>query len=237
MQMTQAMMFGRALGAMVITSGLYLTVNAADIDDCVLNGLKGVNSDAAARMVRQACESKVAAARADRVIAKYGMRSYEPMEVLTWDRERGGSKAQISIRNTSDLTAILLEVALSTPDGQEKCTNSRTRKELYRIKLKPRATGVFVLGDVATVADKKGGLCIDATLVRGREPSAFDFNVGVSEPLSAREVEAINNELKEQYAQIETPKSVPPAASLDLMTTDLRKLLLIAPNGTGALKK
>lgn len=222
-------------GVFVVALAAHGVATSGEVDDCVLNGLKGVNSDAAARMVRQACESKVAAARADRVIAKYGMRSFEPMEVLSWAQGGGGSKAQTSIRNTSDLTAILLEVALSTPDGQGNCTNSRTRKELYRIKLNPRATGVFMLGDVTTVVDKKGVLCIDATLVRGREPSAFDFNMGAYEPLSAREVEAINTELKEQYAQIETSRSAPPAAPYDVMTTDLRKLL--APNGTGALKK
>jgi hypothetical protein len=174
---------------------------AGEVDDCVLNGLKGVSSDAAARMVKQACESKVASARADRLNGKYGEKVNFSLSVESWNRwASNGLRA--TLRNTSSLTATLVEVSFSKPDSQDNCTAPPTKKELYRVKIRPGSNGNFMVRDVTSVMDKTGGICIDAIMVRGRQPSSFDVSIGSFEPYSANEIDAINDELGERYATI-----------------------------------
>lgn len=174
---------------------------AGEVDDCILNGLKGVSSDAAARIVKQACERKVAAARADRLINKYGAKVDVQLSVEDWNRW-ASTGLRATLRNTSSLTATLVEVSLSKPDSQGKCTAPPARKELYGVKIRPGSNGTFLVRDISSVMDKTGGICIDAIMVRGRQPSTFDVSVGSVEPYSASEIDAINAELGERYATI-----------------------------------
>jgi hypothetical protein len=174
---------------------------AGEVDDCVLSGLKGVSSDAAARMVKQACESKVAAARKDRLIQKYGEKVYEQMPVEVWN-SWASTGLRAVLRNASSLTATLVEVSFSKPDSQNNCTAPPAKKELYRVKVKPGSNGTFLVRDVTSVIDKTGAICIDAIMVRGRQPSTFDVSIGSFEPYSANEIDAINEELGERYATI-----------------------------------
>ena len=177
-------------------------VLSGELEDCLLNSLKGVSSDTAARMVRQACESKVAEGRVNRLIEKHGQRTTATLSIDDWN-SWGGSAAQAVISNTASLTALLIEVSLSKPDSQGKCTAPPARKELYRTKLKPGSTGTFSIPDVSPLISKTGSICIDAVMVRGRQPSPFDISIGSFKPCSVSEVEAINDELKESYAKIE----------------------------------
>lgn len=176
-------------------------VGAGEVDDCILNGLKGVSSDAAARMVKQACESKVAAARADRLIKKYGEKVDVQLSVEGWDRW-ASTGLRATLRNTSSLTATLVEVSLTKPDSQDKCTAPPARKELYKVKIRPGSNGTFLVRDISSVIDKTGGICIDAIMVRGRQPSALDVSIGSFDPYSTNEIDAINEELGERYAKI-----------------------------------
>ncbi len=180
---------------------LHSAVMAGELEDCLLSSLKGVSSDAAARMVRQACESKVTASRAERLIAKHGEKTSTALTVTDWAKW-GSMGPHTVIRNTSSLTALLVEVSLSKPDSKGNCTESAARKELYRVKIKPGSSGTLLFGDVDALVSKTGGICIDAVMVRGRQPSAFDFSIGAFEPLSPGEIEMVNDELNERYAQI-----------------------------------
>jgi len=176
-------------------------VGAGGVDDCILNGLKGVSSDAAARMIKQACESKVTAARADRLIKKYGDKVNVQLPVEGWN-SWASTGLRAVLRNASSLTATLVEVSFSKPDSKNNCTAPPSKKELYRVKIKPGSNGTFLVRDVTSVIDKTGAICIDAIMVRGRQPSTLDVSIGSFEPYSANEIDVINEELGESYATI-----------------------------------
>ena len=87
--------------------GVETAAVAGEFEDCLISSLKGVSSDVAARMVRQACEAKVnaareereakaAASRLSRQYAKYGAPANEFLSVDTWNRW-GSNGPQASI--------------------------------------------------------------------------------------------------------------------------------------------
>jgi hypothetical protein len=189
---------------------------ASDLDNCVLNGLKGVNSDIAARMVRQACENKVNEQRNAELFAKFGDRLDDPMDVVTWAAVWQGETLNVlaTLRNLSSQTALYVELGVATPDEKDKCPYSGgyRKKFLYQVKLKPDSVGTFVVPNGAAYRKRiGGGLCMSANVVRARSPKFTDVSLGTFSPLSDREVLAINSQLNTSYT-FPPPEPAPAAA-------------------------
>lgn len=198
--------------ALALTAIVWATVQipsyAEDLDTCLINGLKGVSSDMAAKMVRQACENRVGAQRKQQLAAKYGERVDVELDHMqtVYDRAISASKVTFAVKNNSQQTVLYAELGMSAPTGKGDCPWTHTRKWLYQVKIKPDATALLVVPDGASLFDKAGRTCMTARAVRAREPSLLDISFGVVEPLSDRQVEVVNQELGERYTLSELPK-------------------------------
>lgn len=212
--------FGIAVAAL----GGHLGAVAMDVDDCVLNGLKGVNSDAAARMVRQSCESKVANQRRQQLSAKYGGKIYEKLTLSNWDTDYANSSVKVTVNNDLQQTVTYAELSISPPMANGSCPYPETRKHLYAVKIKPGSRVVLVVPGGTSLISKDGRTsCIFVNAVRGREPSMLDISVGAVEPLTDNQLSVVNQDLNERYATIDPPVYSPPNRGIlfDIKVEDL----------------
>ena len=200
----------------IFASLVALSGYASELDDCVLNGLRGVNSDVAARMVKQACESKVNGRLNAELVEKYGASMNTDMQFENWNTAWQGSTLNVvtSLRNTSTQTVLYVELAIGTPEDNDTCLYFRYKKKyLYRVKLKPDSVGTFVIPDGGAYRKKVGGgVCLYGTAVRGRAASFIDVDIGSYEPLSEKEVSAVNAKLNTAYA-VPPPEPAPSGTS------------------------
>lgn len=98
------------------------SANASDYDDCVLKGMKGVQTSYAARAVETACRSKQSEVAETKNIQKFGgsisVASGDGLVLANnYDNEPDGYKSIILSNNTSNKTATL--VALEIEDLDE----------------------------------------------------------------------------------------------------------------------
>lgn len=247
------MKFGKLLVGTTFSCALCWTAIADEVDDCVLGGLKGVNSDAAARMVRQACENKVKTQRRDELNLKYGSQTTAEMKVTEFEwgnnSRYGSSDAIVTVLNPLPKTAMLIELTISSPDSTGKCTPwSRKMVFLYSLKAKPYQSVRLVAGDSLKIANSKYEVCPSATILRTREPRTWDISIGKQQIISQEELDHMNMDLGERYVRLSEHDSVPaplpgpPPSSksksksepqYDVMTFDLKTLLDIAPKVPG----
>lgn len=195
---------------------LTATGYASELDDCVLNGLRGVNSDVAARMVKQACENKVSGRLNAEIVEKYGVSINTDLQVENWNTAWQGSTLNVvtTLRNTTTQTVLYVELGIATPDSNDACPYWGYKKKfLYRVKLKPDAVGTFVIPDGGAYRKKVGGaVCLYGTAVRGRAASFIDVDIGSYEPLAEKEVSAVNAKLNTTYAVV-APEPAPGGTS------------------------
>jgi len=121
-------------GIAVAALGVHLGAKATDVDDCVLNGLKGVNSDVAARMVRQSCENKVADQRRQKNAAKYGEKIDERLTLSNWDSDYAKNAVKVTVTNDLRQTVTYAELSISLPMSNGSCPYPDNRKHLYSVK-------------------------------------------------------------------------------------------------------
>jgi hypothetical protein len=208
---------------MLISSGY-----ASELDDCVLNGLRGVNSDVAARMVKQACESKIGGRQNAELVEKYGAPISADLEVESWDTAWKSSTLNViaNLRNNSSQTVLYVVLGVATPNNNDTCPYSweYKRKFLYRVRLKPDSVGAFVIPDGGSYRKKVGGgICLQGTAVRGRAARFIDVDLGSYEPLPDKEVSSVNAKLNTSYA-------VPPPEPAAPSSINYFELLKIAPD-------
>jgi hypothetical protein len=183
--------------------GVHQGAAALDVDDCVLNGLKGVNSDAAARMVRQSCENKVASQKRQQILAKYGEGINSNLTHVEWNYY-GNGDLKVTLKNDLSQTVIYAELSISKPKPNGECPYPVSRKHLYEVKAKPGSRLVLIVPDGASFVSKERHLCTSTTAVRGREPSVLDVSIGAFSPLSDSQVATVNDVLSERYATTES---------------------------------
>lgn len=215
MQVTETMRRLVLCGIAVTVLGVHLGSAALDVDDCVLNGLKGVNSDAAARMVRQSCENKVANQKRQQLSTKYGGKIDEKLALDNWDADYANKAVKVTVRNDLQQTVTYAELSISLPMANGSCPYPENRKHLYSVKIKPGARIVLVVPGGTSFISKDGRTsCISVSAVRGREPSMLDISVGAVEPLTDNQLAVVNQDLNERYATIDLPVYVPPKMSI-----------------------
>ncbi len=134
----------------VVTLALALihgTVYAFDLNDCIINGMKGVSSDVAARQIRWACEQKdqeYKKQRTQQLLRDYG--SPLDTEALkmekNWAFDEIGFHSMEFINTTSDRTVTYVRLSVApapnSPPGAP-CDPSKERIHAYTITLKPGA--------------------------------------------------------------------------------------------------
>jgi hypothetical protein len=129
----------------LLTSGMLLSTAFAEAyDDCVLNGLKGVSSDAAARLVAQSCRNKISdSSRAK--MAKFGTKLQEGEFVFVTGagsvQNHEGGYFSRALKNSSSFNSITY-VSLVIKDG-----------DYYDFKPKG---GIPILRDVIGDIEEKG---------------------------------------------------------------------------------
>lgn len=225
MQVTATMKAWFLCGITVVAMGVHLGAEALNVDDCVLNGLKGVNSDAAARMVRQSCENKVANQRKQQISEKYGEKIDEKLAYIKWDSDYANGVVKVTFKNELLQTVTYAELSISQPQANGDCPYSDTRKHLYEVKVKPRSSVVLIVPDGTSLVSKDGRICISSRAVRGRAPSLLDVSIGAVSPLPDNQVAAVNQDLSERYAIIDPPAYSTLGRGIDFKITveDLRK--------------
>lgn len=152
---------------------------AFDINDCIINGMKGVSSDAAARQIRYACDQKLKAFEQKTTEQNAKEFAKEYGEVLDSDslEEKGGRAADkpgfqsvMFVNKNSGKTITYLRLAIA-PDLQKGmgCDYRSYRYVAYKLLLRPNA-GMRLIVPVTTEFN-----CISVDQSYGREPSYKDL--------------------------------------------------------------
>lgn len=169
-----------------ITLGLLpLAANAQSFpyDDCVLQGLKGVSSDAAARMIRQSCENKrteFTRQKDKKNNEEYGV---DDRTSILEDHSKGYSlepNGYISseYKNTSKddtkwISYVRLSVQATNKDGY--CDYSTIKYYSYKTSIKPGAISRFFFK-----APSSKSICFDVSAVRTKPYKWSDFSLSSS---------------------------------------------------------
>jgi hypothetical protein len=94
-----------------------ICVHAETVDECILQGLKGVNSDAAAKMIEKSCKNKVSTINANERKSRFG----SPMSKGEWELTNGIESASTGsyskqIKNNS-ANKIITYIKMNVKDG------------------------------------------------------------------------------------------------------------------------
>lgn len=152
-------------------------------DDCVLQGLKGVSSDAAARMIRQSCENK----RTDfyrqadkKVNDEYGVD--DSTSILedyskSYSLESGGYASNEYKNISKDDTKLISYVKLSVQatDKNGYCDYSSTKYYSYKTSIKPGSTGSLLFK-----APSSKSICLNVTAVKTKPYKWSEFSLSSS---------------------------------------------------------
>ncbi len=210
MQVTATMKAWSLCGIAGAVLSVHPGASALDLDDCVLNGLKGVNSDAAARMVRQSCENKAVNQKRQQLSTRYGDKIDEKLTLSNWDSDYTNKTVKVTVKNDLQQTVTYAELSISAPMANGSCPYPENQKHLYAVKLKPGSRVVLVVPGGTSFISKDGrSSCIVVSAVRGREPSMLDLSVGAVDPLTDNQLAAVNRDLNERYAVIDSPLFLP----------------------------
>lgn len=129
------------------TFGTFLMTSSAsafDLNDCIINGMKGVSSDVAARQVRYACDQKQRAYVAERRLKfeqEFGEAlGTEFIELASSFDLAGPGKHSIQVRSkeaSKAVTLIRLEVVPAPGGAGTTCDMPKGRVFAYKVMLKP----------------------------------------------------------------------------------------------------
>lgn len=157
---------------------------AFDVNDCILNGMKGVSSDVAARQIRQAClekgneaKRKKRAAAAKEFGEAIDTATLKPLGNHFSVKEPGFHSSDYENTST-DRTLTYVQISVAPSSEGAGCDYTNARKHAYKIKLKPRETMSFLYPSSAQVD------CIAVESVYARPPTWSDISVfSSSKPL------------------------------------------------------
>lgn len=132
--------FAAIFGALLMTNGAL----AFDLNDCIINGMKGVSSDVAARQVRYACDQKHRAHVTERRLKfeqEFGESlSTDLLEMAPHFELAGAGKHSIHVTSKEPsraVTLIRLEVTPAPAGPGKACDPTRSRVFAYKVMVKP----------------------------------------------------------------------------------------------------
>lgn len=157
------------------------TVHSFDLNDCIINGMKGISSDTAASQVRFACNQKNKAykdARIENLMKEFG----EEMEVALLEEDKYYAVEEpgfysIKYTNKSNgkaVTFVRLEVVPAPGGAGTACDFDKRRVHAYRVMLKPGASTKLIYPSSFSAN------CISPLVVLGRVPTWKDVSFSSS---------------------------------------------------------
>lgn len=197
---------------------------AGPLEDCVLAGLRGVQSDVAARMVKQACETKARDEKSARNARIYGNVIREPLTIEAI--QHGPAGVALRVRNETTLTITYVEAKWSKATAAGQCSPSFDEKSVYQTELKPGVSVQLRLPSAASFksADK---LCAVATALHGRPKSWTDSGPLVYDALPREQVATMNAELGTTYGELDPPAFMMESTSVG--NTRYQSLIVVPP--------
>lgn len=164
--------------------GLGLSAGAAlafDLHDCIINGMKGVSSDMAARQVRYACDQKYKEYKQQR-LEQLSKEFGEVVDVDTveagkfYSVEEPGFYSMLYTNKSSEKTVTFLRVeVIPAPGGPgTDCEISKRRVFAYKVSVKPRASIKLVY------PSPNPSNCVTPLVVLARVPSWKDVSFSSS---------------------------------------------------------
>lgn len=162
------------------------SANAFDLNDCIINGMKGVSSDVAARQVRYACDQKLRAYKAEE-LSKLEKEFGEAVDVVLAEKAKfyeiaglGKHSIQITSRDASrTLTLVRLEIMPAPGGPGTNCDPTRARVFAYKTLIKPGGSAKLVF---PVAADSN---CISVESVHARATTWRDVSFSTTiDPLA-----------------------------------------------------
>ena len=145
------------------------------VDDCILNGMRGVNNDTSARLIKQSCENKYR----ENFYREFGEITNKELKIEKWASD--GKNITATVFNTFDQTITLATILVSVVDVNGAC--SSYKNFVYKTKLKPDSSGKFVI-PASELINKKGEICLTVYSRLARTSQWNDFSVLSSLPVS-----------------------------------------------------
>lgn len=174
----------RVIRCAILTLGLGLSpvpVLAFDLNDCIINGMKGVSSDIAARQVRYACDQKSKEYKQQRL----ELLAREFGEVVDVDTVEGGKFYEVEApgfysmlytNKSAEMTVTFLRVeVVPAPGGPgTNCDMTKRRVFAYKVSIKPGASTKLIYPSAHP------SNCVTPLVVLARVPSWKDISFSSS---------------------------------------------------------
>lgn len=164
--------------------GIWLSsssVLAFDLNDCIINGMKGVSSDIAARQVRYACDQKhktYKQGQLDRLSKEFGdVVEIDTLKAAKYsDLEGPGFQSMLYTNESGDKTVTFVRLAVTpAPLGPgTACDASKRRVFAYKVTVKPLDTIKLIYPAPALA------ICLEPLVVIARTPSWKDVSFSSS---------------------------------------------------------
>lgn len=167
--------------ALTLSLSVGLANAAFDLNDCIINGMKGVSSDTAARQVRYACDQKNLSHKQqlqDELLKEFG----EVLDTETLEKDKyfkveepGFNSIRYTNKSADKTVSFVRLEVVPAPGGPETlCDMSKRRVYAYKVTMKPHADVKLIYPSSAT------SNCLNALVVLGRPPSWKDVSFSSS---------------------------------------------------------
>lgn len=147
-----------------------------DVNDCIIDGMKGVASDAAAKMIKEACERKQQE-RPEWKVEQYRKQLGKVADVdtlkiteLSTDAEIGFNSMVVRNDDPDRLVTFIRIKATPAPIFGKECDYLQTKFETFRVAIRPGASARLLYPN-------RGGQesCVMLVTVFAREPATTDM--------------------------------------------------------------
>lgn len=168
----------------VILMTAAITANAeSSLGNCIIEGMRGVSSDAAAAMIKQVCERKTR----QTIYDEYGAIEAQMLKVEAYDIE--DSILVVQVKNTTRNTVTLISLAAGTPDAVAGCPSASTASFVFKANVKPSSSVKLRVPAAGMVSG--GRVCFTANSRLARAMRWNDFVVGTKDPITPAEYEML----------------------------------------------
>lgn len=161
---------------------------AFDVNDCIINGMKGVSSDRAAAQIRYACDQKNKSYKQqlrDELAMEFG----EILSIENLDMEKHTNAEDTGFNSTrftnkspdKTVTYVLLELVPAPGGLGTSCDSTQRRTHSYKVTVKPGAAIKLVYPNPTPF------YCLSVMAVMGRPPSWKDISFSASAKPSAKD--------------------------------------------------
>jgi hypothetical protein len=147
-----------------------------DVNDCIIDGMKGVASDAAAKMIKEACERKQQERPEWRVeqymkqLGKVVDANSLTITALSTDEEAGFHSLVVRNNDPDRIVTFIRIKATPAPIAGKECDYLQTKFEVFRVAIRPG-------GSAKLLYPNRGGQesCVVLVTVFARQPEKTDI--------------------------------------------------------------